>query len=284
MTFIVGVMQVIFQAYFLGRYPHRFYYLYHSVVLSMLVFGKWVYYKSMGWHYYMTDFCYAANALLLIFLNVYPKSDILFKMCYFFSNGALAVAVGAFRNQMVFHKMDNLSSLALHMFPQLCLWNLRWHTIPYEQTLPEAERMFLDIDTSFDVYKFFVYPLCFYFCWVSVYFTINFVVAARRIRERNYDNMFHYYANQKWSRDFMYRLGPSFAPIIFISAHFIFFFLCHCCSMLVLYSYPFATFCIVLWLTWSIWNGSCFYMDYFSKKYEASLQRLEEVQQQLEQK
>jgi len=87
------------------------------VVLSILVFGKWVYYKTKGWHYYMTDFCYAANTIILIFLNFYPKNDILFKACFLYSNGVLAIAVGAFRNQMVFHNLDNLSSLALHMFP-----------------------------------------------------------------------------------------------------------------------------------------------------------------------
>jgi len=78
---------------------------------------KWMYYKSMGWHYYMTDFCYYANTVILIFLNFFPKSDILFKIGFFYSNGSLAIAVGAFRNQMVFHKLDNISSLALHFYP-----------------------------------------------------------------------------------------------------------------------------------------------------------------------
>ena len=38
---------------------------------------------------------------------------------------------------------------------------------------------------------------------------------------------------------------------------------------------------ICIWLTWSIWNASCFYMDYFAKKYEASMQRLEALEQEL---
>jgi hypothetical protein len=52
----------------------------------------------MGWHYYMTDWCYTANAVLLVFLNMLPDNDFLFKASFLFSNGALAVAVGAFRN------------------------------------------------------------------------------------------------------------------------------------------------------------------------------------------
>lgn len=131
-TFICGVLLVIFTAFFLGRYPNSFYYDYQSTLLTLFVFAKWVYYKKLGWHYYMTDFCYAANFLLVIFLVFYPKSDFLFKTCFFYANGCLAVAVAAFRNQMVFHKVDNLSSLALHILPQVALWNLRWHTMPYE--------------------------------------------------------------------------------------------------------------------------------------------------------
>jgi hypothetical protein len=224
----------------------------------------------------MTDFCYAANMLLMIYLNLYPKSEELFLVCFFFSNGALAVAVAAFRNQMVFHKMDNLSSLALHMFPQIATWNLRWHTLPHESALKESDRLYLNsLDTSFNFKKFFVYPLAFYFLWVSVYFCINFVISAKRIRERNYDNMFMYYEKQKWARNVLYKLGAGFAPFIFISLHFIFFFMCHCASMLCLWSYYFHSFAIALWLTWSIYNASCFYMDYFSKKYEASLQRMD---------
>lgn len=192
-TFIIGVLMVIFQSFFLGRYPNTFYYTFHTIVLSLLVLGKWIYYKSQGWHYFMTDFCYASNSLLLVYLNFYPKCDELFKVCFFYSNGALAVSVGAFRNQMVFHNYDNMSSLALHIFPIIVMWNLRWNTMPYEETLTESERHFLSIDTSFDFNKFFIYPMGCYFIWVSIYFVINFVVAAKRIRDRNYDNLFLYY-------------------------------------------------------------------------------------------
>ena len=117
LTFIFGVMQLVFHAFFIGRYQHTFYYTFHSIYISIMIFGKWVYYKHLGWHYYMTDFCYAANTLVVLLLHVYPKNESLFLTCFFFANGPLAVAVGTFRNQMVFHKIDNLTSLAIHMCP-----------------------------------------------------------------------------------------------------------------------------------------------------------------------
>lgn len=139
-TFIYGVLAVIIQAFVYGRYPNNLYFHWHSFFITIQIFLKWVYYKRMGWHYYMSDFCYIANALILLFLNFYPKNDLLFITCFLYSNGALAIAVGAFRNQMVFHKFDNMTSLALHMYPQLLSYILRWNTMPFEKTLPEEER------------------------------------------------------------------------------------------------------------------------------------------------
>uniref|UniRef100_A0A7S3CMA4 Glycerophosphocholine acyltransferase 1 n=1 Tax=Strombidium rassoulzadegani TaxID=1082188 RepID=A0A7S3CMA4_9SPIT len=229
----------------------------------------------------MTDFCYMANALLIIFLAFLPQNDYLFKACFFFANGSLAVAVGAFRNQMVFHKYDNLTSLALHIFPQVTTWNLRWSTMPQEVGVAEELRRVTELDTTFSFKKFYLVPVSIYMVWVSIYFIINFVVAAKRIRKRNYDNMFLLYEKKEWAQKIMYKFGAGMAPFIFISAHMVFFILCHCFSILCFYSFEFHTFCIVFWLTWSVWNGSCFYMDYFSKKYEQSLQRMELVEQQL---
>ena len=88
--------------------------------------------------------------------------------------------------------MDNMSSLALHMFPQVVTWNLRWHTMPYEATLPKEQRIFLDMATidNFKFSTYIVYPMIIYFIWVAIYFIINFVVSADRIKKRNYDTMF----------------------------------------------------------------------------------------------
>eukprot|EP00355_Strombidium_rassoulzadegani_P010128 CAMPEP_0168618604 /NCGR_PEP_ID=MMETSP0449_2-20121227/6158_1 /TAXON_ID=1082188 /ORGANISM="Strombidium rassoulzadegani, Strain ras09" /LENGTH=218 /DNA_ID=CAMNT_0008659485 /DNA_START=1070 /DNA_END=1724 /DNA_ORIENTATION=+ len=165
----------------------------------------------------MTDFCYMANALLIIFLAFLPQNDYLFKACFFFANGSLAVAVGAFRNQMVFHKYDNLTSLALHIFPQVTTWNLRWSTMPQEVGVAEELRRVTELDTTFSFKKFYLVPVSIYMVWVSIYFIINFVVAAKRIRKRNYDNMFLLYEKKEWAQKIMYKFGAGMAPFIFIS-------------------------------------------------------------------
>ena len=67
-TFIFGVFQVILVTFFMGRYPNSFYYDFHTIWMISLVTGKWAYYKTKGWHYFMTDVCYYDNFLLMLFL------------------------------------------------------------------------------------------------------------------------------------------------------------------------------------------------------------------------
>ena len=63
-----------------------------------MIFGKWVYYKYKGWHYYMTDLCYYVNGIIILYLMWMPKNDIMFKISFCFANGCLATSVGAFKN------------------------------------------------------------------------------------------------------------------------------------------------------------------------------------------
>ena len=97
-SFLLGVCLTIFQAYMLGRHPNDIYYDYHCLLIPIFLFGKWVYYKMNGWHYFMTDLCYQVNAALIIYLQFASKNDKFFKSMFFMANGCLAMSVGMFRN------------------------------------------------------------------------------------------------------------------------------------------------------------------------------------------
>lgn len=69
LTFVIGVVQLIVLNWVLGRYPHSFYYTYHTFFVFSMIFGKWVYYKFNGMHYYMIDFCYITNMLVIYYIH-----------------------------------------------------------------------------------------------------------------------------------------------------------------------------------------------------------------------
>jgi hypothetical protein len=134
------------------------------------------------------------------------------------------------------------------------------------------------MDKDINMTQFWLIPMGIYMVWMFFYFIINFVISAKKIREKNYDNMYLYYEKKPWANKLLNRKGFLSGPLLFLTIHFSFFSLCHFYAILCFKYYYFCTLSICFGLSWSIWNSSCFYMDYFSKKYEASLQRLDQVQ------
>lgn len=81
-SFIVGVLLVISTAFILGRFPNDIYYKFHTYTIMTLVLIRLMNYRMKRWHYYLFDFCYFANSLMIYFLNFDPKNDILFKVFF----------------------------------------------------------------------------------------------------------------------------------------------------------------------------------------------------------
>lgn len=131
-SFILGVLLLITTTYMLGRYPHSYFYYHHIITVTILVLIRLFNYRKKGWHYYLFDFCYFANFAMIYFLIFAPKNDLLFKIFFVFANGPFGLAIAAFKNSMIFHRLDNLTSISIHLIPMVSAWNLKWYTIPHE--------------------------------------------------------------------------------------------------------------------------------------------------------
>lgn len=70
----------------------------------------------------------------------------------------------------------------------------------------------------------------------------------------------------------MCTFGKKNAPFVFLLGHVFFWFVCHCAAITCFYSYYWHTFCLLFWLSWSLWNAAGYYMDYFAQRYTASLE------------
>ena len=291
LAFIVGVLLLIFTTYILGRYPHRGYYTYHTLVVLALVLFRFYNYRTKGWHYYLFDFCYFANTLIILYLQFFPYNDLLFKVFFVYANGPFGVAIPAFKNSMIFHKMDNLISLTIHLIPQVTSWNLRWHTMEWERTsLPLDQRQFLTLDedeitNGFWRYltRIFFIPLALYLTWAGLYSLKVFIISSKRIKERNYETMYVYYMNQAWAAKILSKFGLRYAPLVFMSLHVTFFVISSVFAILAYSSFYIHSLLLLSWVTLSIWNGANFYMEYFSRRYESSLRALEVIETSLTQ-
>lgn len=65
-----------------------------------------------------------------------------------------------------------------------------------------------------------------------------------------------------------------------MSTHFIMFIVTHFFAMLQYHYFWLSTLVVGMYCLLSVWNGACFYMEYFCKKYEKQLEELEQMHQE----
>ncbi|KAJ9468676.1 putative membrane protein [Diplonema papillatum] len=123
-AFSAGVGGIVLTEYLMLEHPKHFW-AYYCVVIPTLVFIRYFLYTKMKMQYFLLDFCYFAQALQMI--DTFYPSDLLFGMNFMFANGPLALAVIAWRNSLVFHSLDKITSVFIHVFPLCLTYCNRWH-------------------------------------------------------------------------------------------------------------------------------------------------------------
>ena len=103
LSFVLGVCIFVMFAYIMGRWPNDFFYKFYATFVPLLVFIRFVDYKTKKWHYFLLDFCYFAGAMVILFVAFFPKNEELYRLAFIYSNGMLAVSTAAFNNALIFH-------------------------------------------------------------------------------------------------------------------------------------------------------------------------------------
>ena len=71
---------------------------------------RWYNYHKIGYHYFLADLCYFVNFLLVLSIWFFPQSKRLFISTYCLAFGNNAVAIAMWRNSLVFHSLDKVTS------------------------------------------------------------------------------------------------------------------------------------------------------------------------------
>ena len=67
-------------------------------------------YHKIGFHYFLADLCYFVNLLMILSIWFFPQSKRLFISTYCLAMGNNAVAIAMWRNSLVFHSLDKVTS------------------------------------------------------------------------------------------------------------------------------------------------------------------------------
>eukprot|EP00667_Euglena_gracilis_P009576 EG_transcript_9728 len=157
--FMLGVLGLISTEFVLLRFP-QFFGLWFAATIPPLVAIRWCLYSLAKHQFFLFDFCYFVQVGTLVNLFFFPDSRHLWRLHFVLAQGPLLWAIPTWRNSFVFHSLDKVTSVFIHLFPALLTYVKRW----------EADLM-CDASTPchMDWASATLFPLAYYSVWQVLY-------------------------------------------------------------------------------------------------------------------
>ncbi|KAG6004904.1 hypothetical protein E4U21_000631 [Claviceps maximensis] len=280
-AFICGVMNIFISGYLIGGYP-QYFHLWYTVQLVYFMPIRFFSYHSRGYHYFLADLCYFVNMLLLLSIWIFPNSKRLLTATYCLAFGNNAVAIIMWRNSLVFHSLDKVTSLFIHIMPCATL-----HCLVHLLSSEDQKARFPAIwaikhaapgsSTAYaNVFSMLAWSTIPYAVWqLSYYF---FITVRRREKIAAGRPTSFTWLRRSYSKTWIGKIVLSLPASLQESAF-----------MLIQYSYAVLTMLpCPLWFNsqlasssflfivfaWSIYNGSTYYIDVFGTRFQKELEAM----------
>lgn len=247
----------------------------YAFCIALLLPLRFFLYRRKRWHYFLFDFCYWTQALLLLYLFAFPAYESLFRLLFTFANGPLAWAIPLWRNSLVFHNPDKLTSVIIHTFPMLVSFSLRWFPstrLSARCDLLPDEIVFCHEDTI--LAQFFFRPIAVYSIWQLFYFLKTELSTFRVSSEIPIAKDSEVMTSFKWlsgSSGLVGQLLQSYSPQYrvygFMGLQFVYTCLTFLPIPLLFFNFHLHLAFICFIITVSLWNGANFYVEVFTSSY-----------------
>ena len=280
-SFICGVINIFISGYLIGGFPQYFHIWYTAQLVYFMPIRIYTYHRS-GYHYFLADLCYFVNALLFLSIWVFPSSKRLFTAAYCLAYGDNAVAIIMWRNSLVFHSFDKVTSLFIHIMPCATL-HCAVHLLDsaaQKQRFPAIYAIRNSTPGSPTAYANVLSMVAWssipYAMWQLNYYF--FITVRRREKIAAGRPTSFTWLRKSYSKTWLgkivlalpgYLQEPAFMGIQYLYA---------CLTMLpcplwFLNRYASGLFLMVVF-SWSIYNGSTYYIDVFGKRFQKELEAM----------
>ncbi|KAJ3445335.1 hypothetical protein M0812_11207 [Anaeramoeba flamelloides] len=271
LAFLIGVFGLIFsEAVFLTR-PYWFP-KYYTLCYFPLIGIRYYIYKRQNHHYFMLDFCYWVNSLLMIFIYLY-QNPLFFLMVFASANGPVLTSISFWRNSMVFHSLDKITSLYIHLFPAMVTYVLRWNILGNSMCLMPDCRVSFAQTIGFSMVLYFIWQL-FYFIKTEI---IN---ESRRNKNELMTSFIWQKRHNKMSKILLGRFPEKYHIYLYMFYQSIY----HCLTMLpvkFMFQYRIVhSIAIIFQILVSVRNGASFYFDFVPTKSIFSQQKRQQIEKQ----
>ncbi|KAF2086173.1 hypothetical protein K490DRAFT_74710 [Saccharata proteae CBS 121410] len=279
-SFIAGTLNIFISGLLIGGWPEWFHYWYTAQLLYFMPIRYYTYHKR-GYHYFLADLCYFVNLLCFLTIWVFPNSKRLFISSYCLAFGNNAVAIAMWRNSLVFHSFDKVTSLFIHIMPPVALHCLV-HLIPKEvqqRDFPAIHTILYSDPKSPEHYsltQMVVWATVPYAIWQLSY---HFLITVRRRaqiaagRPTSFTWLRKSYASAPIGK-FVLSLPVALQEPVFMLIQYSYAVLTMVpCPLWFWYRWASAGFLMAVFI-WSIYNGATFYIDVFGKRFQKELEAL----------
>ncbi|KAK8113091.1 hypothetical protein PG984_013617 [Apiospora sp. TS-2023a] len=285
-SFVCAVMNIFISGYLIGGYPEYFHLWYTAQLLYFMPIRFFTYHRR-GYHYFLADLCYFVNFLLLFSIWVFPSSKRLFTAAYCLAFGNNAVAIILWRNSLVFHSFDKVTSLFIHIMPCAtlhCIVHLispelqkaKFPAVWAVKTAPSGSA------TAYaNVLSMLAWSTVPYLAWQLAYYFLITVRRREKIaagRPTSYTWLRKSYA-KTWIGKIVLSLPNALQEPAFMFVQYSYAVVTMIPCSLWFYSRWASGAFLVVVFSWSIYNGSTFYIDVFGKRFQKELENMKaEVQ------
>lgn len=288
-SFAIGVANTCITPLIVSRAP-EWIPLYYTLQLIYFITFRVVEYRAKRWQYFFFDLCYFDNALLLGFLWLLPHSTVLFSVVFVLTNGPVLWAIVTWRNSLVFHSLDKITSVFIHIFPALVTFVLRW--LPELHINQNAATTYLSNNfpgvsnlPTMGWWYTLVVSIVSYVVWQLLY--IVFVMGKEKIKSgariASYSLLLKASDNKKSKKKpFILNLvslcGEDYKLHMFVFWQF--WYTLGTCALTYFYykSFWLHSASLVIMFAVSVWNGATYYIDIFSKCYQNEIRVVDKYQ------
>ncbi|KAN0114793.1 Protein of unknown function (DUF2838) domain containing protein [Hyaloscypha variabilis] len=279
-SFICGVLNVLISGYLIGGYPEYFH-IWYTLQLLYFMPIRWYTYLKRGYHYFLADLCYFVNFLCMCTIWFFPNSKRLFISTYCLAFGNNAIAIAMWRNSMVFHSFDKVTSLFIHIMPCVTLHCLV-HLIPEELQHQRFSAIWTIKNSPpgskehYSLLAMTLWSTIPYAVWQLLY---HFLITVRRRekiaagRPTSFTWLRKSYS-KAWIGKLVLSLPESLQESAFMLIQYTYAVLTMLpCPIWFWYRYASATFLLAVFC-WSVYNGATYYIDVFGKRFQNELEAM----------
>ncbi|KAJ3479336.1 hypothetical protein NLI96_g9123 [Meripilus lineatus] len=270
-SFFIGVMSLLYTALIFGIAPqwiHIAYTLQAAYLLPMRAYQ----YKKRAWHYFLFDLCYYCTILNFVYIWFFPSNPALFVACYCLSHGSLASAVITWRNSLVFHDSDKVTSLFIHIYAPLTFTVIRHFYPGAEERFPALTEV-----PHLNPFRALLLSGILYCIWQLLYWKFVLINRRTKIESGQRTTSFSFLLNDK--RGVIGRTLASvptqYREASFMFGQLVYSVLTELPAVFLLYDSSFWSGAFLIFIfSVSVWNGGGFYIEVFGRKFERELEAL----------